>query len=309
MIAITGASGYLGRALLPVLAQHYGHRGGVVALARQATAHSPTRHFDLTEAAGFPKCLAGVTTLVHCAGLAHAHGSEQAYTSVNVQGTLALAQAALKQGVSRFIFVSSMNIIPSDALSPDSSAGAYSQPSSDYGASKWLAEQRLEATLANSDCHLVIVRPALIYDTELKGNIALLSWLGRLLPFRLPDTGARPMLCRADFVALITHCIDMPEDRLESVTRRAGFDGQRYSARRIGDAVLGPRKMALPLAFWRLMASLYDAIKRQPANTTWASIEGEFWTGEYPSNNQWQPTWVLEERLVSPSTGANERSV
>ena len=54
MIAITGASGYLGRALLPVLVQHYGHRGGVVALARQATAHSPTRHFDLTPDSRLP---------------------------------------------------------------------------------------------------------------------------------------------------------------------------------------------------------------------------------------------------------------
>ena len=57
MIAITGASGYLGRALLPVLVQHYGHRGGVVALARQATAHSPTRHFDLTEQLASPNAL------------------------------------------------------------------------------------------------------------------------------------------------------------------------------------------------------------------------------------------------------------
>ncbi len=308
MIAITGASGYLGRALLPVLVQQYGHRGGVVVLSRQATAHSPTLHFDLTQTANFLTCLEGVTTLVHCAGVAHAHGSKQAYTAVNVQGTVALAQAALKQGVSRFIFVSSMNVIPKDALSPDSSARAYSQPSNGYGASKWQAERGLEATLADSDCHLVIVRPALVYDTELTGNIALLSWLGRLLPFRLPDVGARPMLCRADFVALITHCIDMPEDRLESVTRRAGFDGQRYSARRIGEAVLGARKMALPLAVWRLMAALYDVIKRQPANTTWTSIGGEFWTGAHPSNQQWQPTWVLEERLL-PSTDANERSV
>ena len=103
------------------------------------------------------------------------------YQTINVEAPAQLAALAAASGVRHFIFVSSLNVVPVDASQPDLDAAGYDEPDEHYAASKWLAEQRLQETLAGTDCALTIVRPGLVYDVELVANLAYPGSLGPLV--------------------------------------------------------------------------------------------------------------------------------
>ena len=117
MILVTGASGYLGSALWSAL-----ERQGLVCISAGRT--GADRFFDLNDACPSEDLLAGVSTVVHCAGLAHNRGAEAEYQRLNVEGALGLAKAAIRAKVVRFIHISSLNVVPASAEGPNLPAAA-----------------------------------------------------------------------------------------------------------------------------------------------------------------------------------------
>lgn len=157
-IAITGATGFIGRHLVPHL-QDLGH--DLTLLAREDLALPGAK-------------LAGIDALIHLAAIAHARGTSRAqYDLVNRDLPLALADAALAAGVRRFVFVSSIN--------------AATRPDTPYGASKAAAERGL---LAKPGIETVVVRPAPVYGVGARGNFALLQRLAAS-HWPLPFAGTR----------------------------------------------------------------------------------------------------------------------
>ncbi len=153
VVAVTGATGFLGRHLVRALAQD-GWTPRV--LVRRDPIHPLWRDFDVEVVAGdlrTPGALArlsqGAKVVVHVAGLIKAR-SLDAFNAVNRDGALAAAQAAREAGA-RFLLVSSL--------------AAREPMLSNYAASKRAGE---DAVLADSPDAL-IVRPPAIYgpgDTE-----------------------------------------------------------------------------------------------------------------------------------------------
>ena len=108
----------------------------------------PARHRYIGQLPGkIPvEAFQGVSVVVHCAAWVKA-GSEMA-RSVNVEGTLKLAEMAFQEKVETFVFLSSQSARP-DATS-------------DYGRSKYLAEQALLSHFANKQLLVIIIRPGLV---------------------------------------------------------------------------------------------------------------------------------------------------
>jgi len=297
MILVTGASGYVGQRLLPLLKSHNGD-SPVITAGRDLHVHD--RHLDLRNPTGCRKVTEGVQTLIHCAGLAHDAAASADYDRVNVQASLVLADSALASGVKRFIYISSMNVVNAEARDPHLAVTSLPCPSTPYAASKWHAERGLETLLRDTSCELCIVRPALIYDRELTGNLARLASLARLIPARFPDTGHRSMVCREDLVGALSEIVEQPFGAA-GVQRYALWDGQHYSARRIADAIVGPRPMRLPTWLWRLAASMRDSSRRAPAGSTWAAIGEKHWIGSRGVEPVFGVHWHLESRLAAPT--------
>ena len=90
--------------------------------------------------------LQNVDMVVHCA--AWMKGGREMAQSVNVQGTLRLAEMARQAKVQTFIFLSSQSSGP-DAVS-------------DYGQSKYEAEQTLLSEFSHSGMNIIIIRPGLV---------------------------------------------------------------------------------------------------------------------------------------------------
>ena len=207
-ILITGAAGFVGTALCRQLLEQ---GCSVRVLVRGGGSRLPEELFrqlddvvaveDLTDEVAWAKLLAGVDRVVHLAGRAHGRASSAVdlYFRDNLDLTVALGRAALKAGVERFIFVSTIKVNGEGVLSSDHhpyEASDRPRPLGAYAVSKWRAEQELRALFNRPQGpNLVILRPPMIYGSKAKGNYACLQrWLSWGLPVPVPWSGNRRSL-------------------------------------------------------------------------------------------------------------------
>lgn len=104
-IAVTGATGFLGRHVVRVLADH-----DVVALSRHAGPGITVA--DVTDATSMAAAVHGCDVVVHAAGKVdhHASGAKSVW-AVHVDGTKTALQAAHNAGVKRFVHLSTSGTV------------------------------------------------------------------------------------------------------------------------------------------------------------------------------------------------------
>ncbi len=185
-VLLTGASGFLGSHIAEGMAAE-GHE--LRLLLRQTS----RRGFldgvtyeqvvgDVRNAASLFEAMRGVDAVVHAAGLTSAL-TEEEYRAVNEAGTAAAVEAALRAGVSRFVYVSSLAAQgPSADGSSKEPNEAEPRPLTPYGRSKLAGEAHvLQGGAAMS---VSVIRPPVIYGPR----------DGGLLPFfRLVNLRIMPL--------------------------------------------------------------------------------------------------------------------
>lgn len=113
---------------------------------------------DLRSPEAMERAVEGVEAVIHVAGVTRVPRPEL-YRRVNAEGSVRLAEAAVRAGARRFVYMSSLA-----ARGPDGAEG----PVSAYGASKREAEERLRGL--QGPLEVVALRPGGVYgprDTEL----------------------------------------------------------------------------------------------------------------------------------------------
>ncbi|WP_079890326.1 NAD-dependent epimerase/dehydratase family protein, partial [Pseudomonas aeruginosa] len=214
---LTGASGFVGRALHPELLAR-GHKvicaGRVARLPLQLSDYvqvGPINAFTDWSAA-----LADVEVIVHLIARAHVlreRGVDFSveFRTVNVLGTLNLARQAAKSGVRRFVFISSIGVngVKSDKPFTADDAPAPQEP---YAVSKWEAERGLEEIGRETGMQIVIIRPPLVYGPNAPGNFGrLVQALKKGIPLPFGAVHNRRTLVALDnLVDLIDRCITHP---------------------------------------------------------------------------------------------------
>jgi nucleoside-diphosphate-sugar epimerase len=133
--------------------------------------------------------LVGVNTIIHLAACAHSHTFNVTdYQKTNVQGTVQLAMEAVKAGVRRFVFVSSLGVNGNYTENTCFSESSTIRPHNMYAQSKYDAEVELQNISKKTGLELVIVRPTLVYGPNAPGSFGSLVRLiskTPVLPFGL----------------------------------------------------------------------------------------------------------------------------
>jgi nucleoside-diphosphate-sugar epimerase len=194
LLALTGATGFIGRHLLRELPER-GYRLRV--LLRQPPSLpiqcASAVIGDLARPRNMTAALEGVDAVIHSAGftLGMSGVPEDDYRLLNTEATIGLARAARRAGAKRFVFLSSIRAQCGPTAEAVLTEAAEPKPTDAYGRSKLAAERGL----AELDLDWVSLRAALVYGPGVKGNMAQLMRLARS-PFPLPlrSIGARRSL-------------------------------------------------------------------------------------------------------------------
>jgi nucleoside-diphosphate-sugar epimerase len=189
-VLVTGATGFVGRAVVAALAADGEEVHAAVRATEQAAPQPPfprgvtiVRHGDLGEPVDWASPLAGMDAVVHLAGIAHAGPgiADERYDRVNHLATEALAAAAHTAGVGHLVFISSIRAQTGPTAGHVVNERDEPRPTDPYGRSKLAAER----AVARSGVPFTILRPVLVYGPGVKGNLRALMRLAAL-PVPLP---------------------------------------------------------------------------------------------------------------------------
>ena len=257
-VLITGASGFIGRNLCAFLnGKGYFVRGTARSNVRDVSGVSEVVQIDGIDGdTDWRGALVGVDTVVHLAGRVHvmherANDSLEEFRRVNVLGTERLARMAVKVGVRRFVFASSVKVngegfrsavdrgfgLPRRTFgaprndSRDRNDKAYTEddeprPEDAYGISKMEAEQVLKRIADETGLEVVILRLPVVYGLGVKANFRSLIKLavcGLPLPFKSINN-KRSFLYVGNLTDAIIACIENPKAAGETFLVSDGQD-------------------------------------------------------------------------------------
>jgi nucleoside-diphosphate-sugar epimerase len=235
VILVTGASGFVGRAVLaraaadPTARLRGSLRRPVSDLPPGV---EPAVVGDLSGSTDWGSALKGVDAIVHTAGRAHmvheGHGDPLAeFRRANVAGTLRLAEQAADAGVRRLVFISSIKVNGEEtSLGRPYTADDPAAPCDPYGLSKHEAECGLRRLAAERGIEIAIIRPVLVYGPGVRANFRALLQLvhkGVPLPFGAIDN-QRSLVAIDNLVDLILTCVHHPAAKNQAFLVSDGLD-------------------------------------------------------------------------------------
>jgi len=263
-VLVTGASGFVGSALLPVLEQ-----AGYEVVAAVRTLDAPVagnakkvRIGTIGAQTDWSEALRGVAAVVHLAAMVHVREGEgdlEAFRAVNVAGTERLARAAREAGARRFVFLSSIGVHGGHTIGRPFDESSPVAPHTAYVRSKAEAEQALRQVASQDGLEAVVLRPPLVYGPGNPGNLTRLLRLidsGIPLPFG-SIRNRRSLIFSRNLAHCIVACITHPAAAGRTFVVRDAEDISTPDlidrlARQLGRA---PRAFRFPVSLLRIGAT------------------------------------------------------
>ena len=307
MILVTGASGFIGRALCGELARKGFLVRGAVRTA-DAPRFEPAQNVEtavvgpLTAHTDWTGALEGVDTVVHLAARTHVLQEKTGdplaeYQETNVEATRRLARMAVASGVNRFLFMSSVKVNGEQTHDRPFCEGDMPHPEDAYGITKWEAEQVLARIAADSGMKLIVLRAPLVYGPGVKANfLRLMRWIARGTPFPLATVrNRRSLIYVGNLVDAIASCIDADTGPNKTYLVSDGEDLSTPELVRALAAALGvpARLFPFPVPALKLAAALLG--KRDEIARLTESLQVD--STRIRTELNWRPPFRLNEGL------------
>lgn len=218
-VLVTGASGFVGRALVERLVAERGFDPASGVRRPDTTLPNQVSIPDLGAGGDWSAAVGNAEAVVHLAARVHVMAERAVdplaeYRRANVDGTIGLARAAAAAGVKRFVLVSTVKVngetTPPGRPFTEAQAAAPMDP---YGVSKAEAERALFDLGRETGMEVVVIRPTLVYGPGVKANfLAMTRWIARgvPLPFGSITRNRRSLLALDNLTDLIVTCLRHP---------------------------------------------------------------------------------------------------
>ncbi|BDT66241.1 N-acetyl-alpha-D-glucosaminyl-diphospho-ditrans, octacis-undecaprenol 4-epimerase [Comamonadaceae bacterium OS-1] len=312
-VLVTGATGFVGRALLIHLQtlRQFRVRAAVRATSveRLPAGVKYVQVGDLDGDTDWHAALAGMDAVVHLAARVHvmhelAHDPLQAYRQINVAGSLRLAQMAVEAGVQRMVFVSSIKVNgeATPAHQPFSETSPCT-PKDAYSVSKLETEQALRTLAQSTGLELTILRPPLVYGHGVGANFAALARAvasGVPLPLGCIDN-QRSLLAAENLVDLITTCLTHPAAAHQTFM---ASDGEDLSTTELVQRIALAMQRSvwlLPVPGWMLLASASLMGRQATAQRLCGNLQVD--SRKARTLLQWTPPATVDDALSRALVG------
>ena len=194
-ILVTGANGFVGSKLCQVLIDNSDTVHAITRRQNFPLETSTLKYFSVNNIGSdtqWERALDRVDCVIHLAARVHVMLDSSSnplaiYREVNTVGTMNLARQALKAGVKRFIYISSIKV-NGESTSKNTSFKASDEtfPTDPYAISKYEAEQQLFELTKNTNMSIVVIRPPLVYGPGVKANFfSMMRWVNKEIPLPL----------------------------------------------------------------------------------------------------------------------------
>ena len=254
-VLVTGASGFIGGALLRRLSEDrsFVPIGAVRSLARGVPSDIQLVQVDsLGPTTDWKSVVSNIDAIVHTAARVHVMRESSSdplasFRQVNVEGSRRLAEQAAESGVKRLVFLSSIKVNGEQtSVHRPFRASDDPAPTDAYAISKREAEAAILAVAEKSEMEAVIVRPPLVYGPGVKANFRLLmKWIYRGFPLPLANVqNRRSMLALGNLVQLLCCCLRSPAAANQVFLASDGDDlSTTELLQQIGEALSSPPRL------------------------------------------------------------------
>jgi nucleoside-diphosphate-sugar epimerase/GT2 family glycosyltransferase len=221
-VLVTGANGFIGRAVCMEFPRHGLHVKGAVRHMESSQQITSVRYVamgNFDAQTNWTATLGGVDCILHLAARVHVMsvenlGSTEEFNLVNVESTINLARQAANAGVRRFVFLSSIKVNGEfTELGQPFTADDVPAPKDAYGVSKYEAEQLLRQISEETGMEVVIIRPPLVYGPGVRANFESMTHQishGVLLPLAAITNNRRSLVALDNLIDLILTCLYHP---------------------------------------------------------------------------------------------------
>jgi nucleoside-diphosphate-sugar epimerase len=251
-VLVTGSDGYIGSQLTRVLMDH---GFDVVGLD---TGYYREGWLCSYATARFPACLnkdirritehdlAGCDAVVHLAELSNdplgQHNPAVTY-EINHLGSVALAQACIRAGVSRFVYTSSCSVYGTGDGESLKTEKSEPNPQTAYARCKVLVEQDV-ARLASDNFSPTFLRNATAYGVSARmrfdivlNNLAGWAWTRKEIRLTSDGTPWRPLVHIHDIAHAIVCTLQAPRNVVHKEVFNVGSTAENYRVRQIAEIV------------------------------------------------------------------------
>jgi len=259
---VTGAGGFIGPHLVRGLLQK---EHSVRALVHEAGRHEiwpagvEVMAGDVRDPQAMKTAAAGCEIVYHLAGKAHAltevKGDEDAYRTINTDGTQYVLEGAVAGGAKAFVLFSSVKAM-GEGGSRCLDESFNGSPETPYGRSKREAERTALEIGRRTGLHVTCLRLPLVYGPGNKGNLfRMIASVDRGMFPPLPELGnRRSMVHVADVVQAAVRATETPASKGQCYIVT---DGRAYSTRELYVLIrrgLGKDIPAWSIPIWTLKA-------------------------------------------------------
>lgn len=305
-ILITGASGFIGRAITKHLIVQGAYVRAAVRKVTNVELECPAP--SLGSNASWYSALKGASAVIHTAARAHMLNDQSAdplavFREVNTAGTLVLARQAAEMNVKRFVFLSSIGVNGIENTSPFRESEP-PNPIEPYAVSKLEAEKGLLEIAKETGMEVVIIRPPLVYGPNAPGNFGrLVNAVRRGVPLPLGSVtrNRRTLIGLDNLVDLILTCLHHPAAANQVFLAGDGEDISTTDLlRKMALAFQVPsRLLPFPLAWLELAAGVVG--KKAMVNRLCGSLQVDI--GKARSLLGWNPPLSLDQGLKKVAEG------